>query len=72
MVFDIKMKNFKQKARLVAGGHMTKALATIKYANLVSREAVRIALMITALNDLGVKLVDMLNVYMQGLVTEKV
>ena len=28
MVFNTKMEDFKQKARLVAGGHMIKALAT--------------------------------------------
>jgi hypothetical protein len=29
MIFDIKMEDFRRKARLVAGGHMTKAPATI-------------------------------------------
>ncbi len=32
MIFDIKMEDFRRKARLVAGGHMTKAPATITYA----------------------------------------
>ena len=54
MVFDIKMEDFKQKARLVAGGHMTEALATIMYASIVLRETVRIALMIATLSDLEV------------------
>ena len=35
---------------------MTDASTTITYASLVSRETVRIALMIAALNDLEVKL----------------
>jgi hypothetical protein len=52
MVFDIKMEYFKRKARLVAGGHNTKAPAIITYASVVSRETVRIALMLAALNDL--------------------
>ncbi len=43
MVFDVKMKDFRCKARLVAGGHMTKAPATITYASVVSCETVRIA-----------------------------
>ena len=43
MVFDIKMEDFRQKARLVAGGHMTEAPATIMYASVVSRETVRVA-----------------------------
>ncbi len=37
MIFDIKMEDCRCKARLVAGGHMTKALATITYASVVSR-----------------------------------
>jgi hypothetical protein len=38
MIFDMKMEDFRQKARLVAGGHRTKAPATITYASVVSRE----------------------------------
>ncbi len=44
MIFDIKMEDFRCKARLVAGGHMTKAPANITYASVVSRETLRIAL----------------------------
>ena len=69
MVFDVKMEDFRYKARLVAGGHMTKVPATIMYASIVSRETVRIALMITALNDLEFKLGDILNAYVQTPVT---
>ena len=54
MVFDVKMEDFRCKTRLVAGGHMTKAQVTIMYASIVSRETVRIALMIATLNDLEV------------------
>jgi hypothetical protein len=38
MIFDVKMEDFRQKARLVAGGHQTEAPATITYASMVSRE----------------------------------
>ena len=72
MVFDIKMEDFRQKARLVAGGHITEAPATITYATAVSIETVRIALMITTLNDLVVKLGDILNAFVQAHVTENV
>ncbi len=58
MVFDIKMEDFKHKARLVAGGHKTEAPATITYASVVSHETVRIAFMLAALNDLQVKAGD--------------
>jgi hypothetical protein len=57
-VFDIKMEDFRCKARLVAGGHMTGAPATITYASVVSREPVHLALTIAALNDLEVKVGD--------------
>ena len=42
---------------------MTKAPATITYASMMSRETVRIALMTAALNDLEVKLGDILYAY---------
>jgi len=63
MVFDIKMEDFRCKARLVAGGHMTGAPTTITYASVVSRETVRLALTLAALNDLEVKVGDVLNAY---------
>ena len=72
MIFDIKMEDFRRKARLVAGGHMTKAPATITYASVVSRETVRIALLMAALNDLNVKVGDVLNAYITAPITEKV
>jgi hypothetical protein len=54
MIFDIKMEDFQCKARLVAGGHMTKALATITHARVVSCETICNALLMVALNDLKV------------------
>jgi hypothetical protein len=71
MVFDIEMEDFKRKARLVAGGHKTKAPATITYASVVSRETVRIALMLAALNDLQEKAGDVLNAYITAPVKER-
>jgi len=72
MVFDVKMEDFRRKARLVAGGHMTEAPPTITYASVVSRETVRFALTIAALNDLEVKIGDVLNAYITAPITEKV
>ena len=71
MVLNIKMEDSIQKARLVAGGHITKAPATIKYSNIGSREIVRIALIIATLNDLEVESGDILNAYVQAPITEK-
>jgi hypothetical protein len=72
MIFDVKMEDFRRKARLVAGGHRTEAPAAITYASVVSRETVRIALTLAALNDLEVKAGDVLNAYITAPITEKV
>jgi hypothetical protein len=72
MIFDVKMENFRQKAGLVAGGHRTEAPAAITYASVVSCETVRIALLMAALNDLDVKVGDVLNAYITAPITEKV
>jgi hypothetical protein len=72
MLFDIKMEDFRRKARLVAGGHRTEAPTTINYASVVSRETVCIALLMAILNDLEVKIGDVLNAYITAPVTEKV
>ncbi len=66
------MEDFSCKARLVTGGHRTEALATITYTSVVSRETVRLALTIAALNDLEVKVGDVLNAYITAPVKEKV
>ena len=54
MVFEIEMEDFRRKIRLVAGGHIAKALATIMHASIVSRETGRTDLMIATCNDLEV------------------
>ena len=40
IVFDTKMEEFRFKARLIAGGHMTEAPGTITYACVLSRKTV--------------------------------
>jgi hypothetical protein len=72
MIFDVKMEDFRQKARLVAGDHRTEAPAAITYASGVSRETMRLALTIASLNDLKVKVGDFLNAYITARVKEKV
>jgi hypothetical protein len=72
MIFDVKMEDFRQKARLVAGGHQTEALAAITYASMVSCETVCLALTIASLNDLEVKVGVVLNAYITIPVKEKV
>lgn len=72
MVFDIKMEDFRRKARLVAGGHTTDAPAVMTYASVVSRESVRLALTLAALNNLQLKAGDVLNAYITAPCKEKI
>ena len=65
MIFDIKFgENFRRKARLVAGGHMTNTPNTLTYSSVVSRDSARIALTIAALNELSVMVCDIQNAYL--------
>ena len=73
MIFDVKFgENFRRKARLVAGGHMTDTPNTLTYSSVVSRDSVRIALTIVALNDLSVMACDIQNAYLTAECREKI
>ena len=72
IVFDIKFDGFTFKSRMVAGGHMVDTPSFLTYASVVSRETVRIALLIAALHDLDVKAADVQNAYLTAPTTEKV
>jgi hypothetical protein len=72
MIFDVKMEDFRCKARFVAGGHTTDTPHAMKYASFVSRESVRITLTLAALNDLDVKMADIENAYLTAPINEKV
>ena len=64
MSFDIKMEDLRQKAQYFAGGHATIGPPTLTYASVVSRESVRIAITLAALNDTEVKKSDTQNAYL--------
>ena len=73
MIFDVKLEGFRRKARLVAGGHKTEPPASVlTYASVVSRETVRVALTVAALNDLQVKTSDVQNAYLTAPCAEKI
>ena len=73
MIFDIKIgNNFSRKARLVGGGHTTTSPYSITFLLLVSRDSVRIALTIAALNKLDIMACDMQNAYLTALCREKI
>ena len=59
IIWDVKLgENFRRKARLVAGGHVTETPSSITYSSVVSRDSVRIALTIAALNGLDILACD--------------
>jgi hypothetical protein len=64
VIFDVKAGSLKRKARYVAGGHRTEAPPPITYASVVSRESIRIGLLIAALNDLEVFVADIQIAYL--------
>ena len=73
LIFDVKMgENFRRKARFVAGGHTTEVPSSLTYASVVSRDSVRIALTIAALNDLKVMACDIQNAYLTADCREKI
>lgn len=72
MIFDVKMVGLVRKARLVAGGHMTEVPKDSTYSSVVSRDSVRIAFLIAALNDLDILAADVQNAYLNAPTKEKV
>ena len=55
LIFDVKLSEiFRQKARFIADGHMTKATKSLSYSTVVSRDSVRIAFLLATLNNLQV------------------
>jgi hypothetical protein len=71
MVFDVEM-DFTRKARFVAGGHVTETPASTTYASVVSRESIRIAFLIAALNDLDILTADIQGAYLNAPCREQV
>jgi len=71
LVFDVKM-DFTCKARFVAGGHITDPPEFSTYSSVVSRETVRIAFLLAALNGLAVCAADVGNTYLNADCAEKI
>ena len=70
IMFTVKM-DFTRKARYVKDGHRTPDPEGSKYAGVVSRDSVRIALTYAALNDIDVTAADIRNAYLQAPPSEK-
>ena len=71
LIFDVKM-DFTRKARLVTRGHVTDPPTSMTYSSVVSRESVRIAFLIAALNDLDILAADIGNAYLNAATKERV
>ena len=73
MIFNVNFgENFRRKAILVAGGHMTDTTNTLTDPSVISRDSVHIALTIAALNELSVKACDIQNDYLAADCREKI
>ena len=66
------MEDFRQNVQLVNGGHVTEAPATVTYSSVVARDTVRITLLLAVLNDLDIKVGDVLNAYITAPLNEKI
>ena len=65
IIFDIKFgEDFRRKVQFVAGGHTTETPSSLTYSFVVSRDLVRIALLLAALNDLQLQSLDIQNAYL--------
>jgi hypothetical protein len=65
IVFDVKM-DLTRKARFVAGGHTTETPSSLTYSSVVSRDSVRIAFLMVALNDVDVMSCNISNAYLNA------
>ena len=66
LIFYVKM-DFTWKAWFVAGGHTTEAPSSITYSSVVSRDSVRLAFTIAALNSVDVISYDLDNAYLNAI-----
>ena len=57
--------------KIVAGGHVTDPPDCLTYSSVVSRETVRIAILLTTLNDLDICAADIGNAYLNVDCAEK-
>ena len=72
-IFDVKLgENFRRKARYVAQGNRMEDPDVITFSSVVSRDSVRIALLLAALNGLELKACDIKNAYLTAPNKEKV
>ena len=64
--------DFTRKARFVEGGHTTEDPSSMMYSSVVSRESVRLAFTIAALNSVDVMSCNLENAYLNAMCREKI
>ena len=70
-VFDVKF-DLRRKARLVAGGHLTKPIFNdAPYTGIASIKSIRICVFLAKLNDLQICTADVGNAYLEAMTKEK-
>ena len=71
MIFDVKM-DLTRKARLVARGDQVETPSNLTYASVVSRDSIRIALLLSALNGVSLLAADVAGAYLNAPCRERV
>ena len=71
LIIDVKM-DFTRKARFIANGSRTETPNSLTYSSIVSRESIKLAFLIAALNNLDVMSCDIGNAYLNSPCLEKV
>ena len=71
MVFAVKM-DFTRKAQFVAQGDLATIAPEVTYSSVVSRDSIRLAFLIAALNGLEIMACDVMNAYLNAPCREKV
>jgi Reverse transcriptase (RNA-dependent DNA polymerase) len=72
LVVDIKLgENFRRKARYCADGNKRKTQSSVTYSSVVSRDSVRIMLLVAALNELNIRAADVQNAFLTAPNLEK-
>jgi len=64
--------DFTRKDCFVAGGHMTDPPSTLTYSSVISRDSIRLAFLIAALNGIDILACDIGNAYLNAAPREKV
>ena len=73
IIFDIKLvEDFRGKARFMGNVHKTRPPNSVTYSSVVSRDSVRIMLLVVALNNLDIQGADIENAYLTEPCREKV